>query len=751
MYNPENINIPKEGFAGLKQNWRDDVIASLSVALVALPLSMAIAIASGVQPLSGLLSCVIAGFVTTFFRSGRLTINGPAAGMITVIFGAIVSLDDGSGRAINYVLAAIVVSGLLQVVLGLLKLGRIAEIFPSSVIHGILAAIGVIIFAKQMHVAIGTSSDAGNAIGILKDLVDQFPNTNPYIALISVIGIFLLFFHARISYKVFHIIPAPVWVVAISISIVLLYNYLDLHNIEFMGVAFEKPTNYLMSIPSDLTEVFLFPDFSRINSGVFWLVVLSMTIISSIISLAAAKAIDKLDPFKRKTNLNKDLIGLGASTMVSGMLGGLPILNVIVRSTVNVQNNGKTKWSNFFHGFLVLFFIVLLQPIMNIIPLAALAAVLVFAGIKLASPRVFKEVYKEGVEQLVFMVSTLLFTLYNNLLFGLIAGIVITLITHILIARLSVPQFFLYVFSPGNIEFKDTESSKLELRIRGVANFMTLLKILKKLEEVPARASLKINFTGAKIIDLTVQEAIDNFKRNHELSGGEVELVGLHKHVSSTPHKFALKSSIAPIAQKISPRQRKVKNLAATHKWNYQLGQDSNFKGLESFHFFDSRPIEYKENILKGAYIEDLINWELTDVTFSEGAMLAREVYHCTVQIIDLPAKAPTFILRREEFVDRFIDRVRVFGSMGDIDFKENPDFSKQYFLKGSNESEIRAYFKPEILEFFEEHPAYHIECNGKQLLIVSPVGVTTVPEVEAQIKTMEKLIAILKEFHGNS
>jgi hypothetical protein len=131
--------------------------------------------------------------------------------------------------------------------------------------------------------------------------------------------------------------------------------------------------------------------------------------------------------------------------------------------------------------------------------------------------------------------------------------------------------------------------------------------------------------------------------------------------------------------------------------------------------------------------------------------MLAREVYHCTVQIIDLPAKAPTFILRREEFVDRFIDRVRVFGSMGDIDFKENPDFSKQYFLKGSNESEIRAYFKPEILEFFEEHPAYHIECNGKQLLIVSPVGVTTVPEVEAQIKTMEKLIAILKEFHGNS
>ena len=149
------------------------------------------------------------------------------------------------------------------------------------------------------------------------------------------------------------------------------------------------------------------------------------------------------------------------------------------------------------------------------------------------------------------MVSTLLFTLYNNLLFGLIAGIIITLITHILIARISVPQFFLYVFSPGNIEFKKNNDN-LELGIRGVANFMTLLKILKKLEDVPAKSVLRINFSGAKIIDLTVQEAIDDFKRNHELSGGSVEIVGLHKHVSSTTHKFALKSSIAPVAQKAS-------------------------------------------------------------------------------------------------------------------------------------------------------------------------------------------------------
>jgi len=743
MYQTKKEDIPKDWFWGLKNHWRADLTASLSVALVALPLSMAIAVASGVQPLSGLLSCVIAGLVTTFFRSGKLTINGPAAGMITVIFGAIISLDDGSGRAINYVLAAIVVSGILQVLLGLLKLGRIAEIFPSSVIHGILAAIGVIIFAKQMHVAIGTSSDAGNAVGILKDLVDQLPNANPYIALISITGIFLMFFHSKISYKVFHTIPAPVWVLAISIPIVLTYNYFDGQHIDFLGLTFEKPTNYLISIPSDLTEVFLYPDFSKLNTGVFWLVVLSLTIISSIISLAGAKAIDKLDPYKRKTNLNRDLMGLGASTIVSGMLGGLPILNVIVRSTVNVQNQAKTRWSNFFHGFLVLLFIVVLQPVMNMIPLAALAAVLVFAGIKLASPRVFSEVYKEGVEQLVFMVSTLLFTVYNNLLFGLIAGIIITLITHILIARISVPQFFIYVFSPRNIELKKN-GSDYEIKVRGVANFLTLLKLLKKLETITPGTTLEIDFSGAKIIDLTVQEALDNFQRSHELTGGSVNFVGLHKHVASTKHKFALKSSTAPIANKTSPRQKILRALANANKWSFELGQDNRFRKLQNFHFFDSRPIEYKENIVQGTYDETNVDWEISDVTFSEGAMLAKEVYHSTMQYIKLPAEVTPFILRREELVDRVFDRVRVFGTMKDINFKSNPEFSKLYYLKGDQREKIRSLFNDDLLDFFLENPIEHVECNGKELLVVGGVGITKTENIVPRIKSIAELVKIM-------
>jgi MFS superfamily sulfate permease-like transporter len=171
-------NIPLTGFEGLKQNWRNDLTAAISVALVALPLSLGIAVASGVPPISGLLSCIIGGVVTTFFRSSHVTINGPAAGLITVVLGAIAVLHDGSGQTLNYVLAATVVSGVLQVLFGFLKLGRVAEMFPSAVIHGMLAAIGIIIFASQAHVAIGTSSDADNTLGTLLDFVIMLPQAH---------------------------------------------------------------------------------------------------------------------------------------------------------------------------------------------------------------------------------------------------------------------------------------------------------------------------------------------------------------------------------------------------------------------------------------------------------------------------------------------------------------------------------------------------------------------------------------------
>ena len=358
-------NIPLTGFDGLKQNWRNDLTAAISVALVALPLALGIAVASGVPPISGLLSCIIGGLVTTFFRNSALTINGPAAGLITVVLGAVTILNDGSGQTLNYVLAAIVISGAFQVVFGFFKLGRVAEMFPSAVIHGMLAGIGIIIFASQTHVAIGTSSDADNTFGTLLDFIIMLPKANPFVMVISVLGLLLMLYHSRISYKFFHWLPAPIWVLVIAILYSYLIGFDNERQIQFLGNSYPVGPQFLISIPDNLLDAIIFPNFSKIGTLNFWIAVISITLVSSVETLAITKAIDKLDPYKRKTDLDKDLVGVGLSTMVAGFLGGLPIIAIPVRSTVNVLNDAKTKWSNFYHGVLLAIFVLLAAPLMQ--------------------------------------------------------------------------------------------------------------------------------------------------------------------------------------------------------------------------------------------------------------------------------------------------------------------------------------------------------------------------------------------------
>jgi len=226
---------PHSGWKGIRDHWRDDMLSAFSVSLVALPLGLGIAIASGVPPMAGITSAIVGGLLATFFRGGHISINGPTAGLIAVVLTAMAALDDGSGRTFNYVLAVFVVSGALQILLGAFRLGKLAELFPSSVINGILAAIGVIIFSKQAHVALGGDSDGETTMAVLLDIPASILTLNPFVTIISVIGLLLLFFHSKISYKLFHFIPAPLWVLLISIPFVFLFNFFEPHTATFAG------------------------------------------------------------------------------------------------------------------------------------------------------------------------------------------------------------------------------------------------------------------------------------------------------------------------------------------------------------------------------------------------------------------------------------------------------------------------------------------------------------------------------------
>ena len=734
---------PKEGFKGLVENFQSDLIAAISVSLIALPLSLGIALAAGAPAMSGILSAVVGGVVTTFFRGGHISINGPAKGVIAVILLGIALMDDGTGQAFNYVLGAIVVSGAIQSLLGLLKLGRFADIFHSSVILGILAAIGIIIFAKQIHVALGTHSESSSIVQNLIDAVLLLPQANPFVVLISLTGLIILLFHSKISFRFFQFFPAPIWVITLSIPFVYWFNFFDAQTLSFFGKPYEVGPKLLLEIPENIMDSIMFPNFSKINTVEFWTTVFSLLIITSIESLAIAKAVDKIDPYKRKTDLNKDLTGIGLSTVASGFIGGLPIISVIIRSTVNIHNGAKTKWSNLYQGILLLVLIVVLGPLMRQVPLCAFAILLVFTGFKLASPGVFKQVYDHGPEQLIFFVFTMVLTLYTNLLVGLIGGLLLALATHMLLAKLPISQFFRMVYNSGS-GLTQISEDRYELKIKGIANFLSIPRIDKLIKKIPDGVDVRVDLKDTKLVGITFMDYIVDYLKVQKTLGGNVVLEGLGSHVSYSTFNRALKISLKNSVVKLSSRQNRLKNLAdeRDYRFNHEVDWDTNY--LKQFHFFEIRPIERKSNCLTGQFDETGVSWEISDVTFNEGDAFSAETFNTTLIVLKLNKKIPVFTMEKEGLFEKIFDRVMALTGYKDIDFEMYPDFSGKFLITGKNEPEIRSFFTNEIVTFFEKNHIYHIESNGEAIIIFDKIKLARTDETISLIDYGRKLVKLL-------
>ena len=734
----------KKDLRDMVDHWKNDMIAAVSVSLIALPLSLGIALAAGAPAMSGILSAIVGGVITTLYRGGHISINGPAKGVIAVILLGITLMDDGSGQAFNYILAAIVVSGAIQTVLGILKLGRLADIFHPSVINGILAAIGIIIFSKQIHVALDTQSDSPSIIQNLVDAVVKLPQANPFVVIISLTGLILLIFHSKLNYRFFQILPAPMWVVALSIPFVYGFNFFDNHTLSFMGTNYELGPKLLLEIPDKISGSIMHPNFNKINTIEFWTTVLSILMITSIESLAIAKAIDKLDPYKRKTDLNKELTGIGISTIAAGMIGGLPIIAVIIRSTVNIHNGAKTKWSNLYQGIFLFLFIVVLSPIMRQVPLCAFAILLVYTGFKLASPTVFKQVYSKGSEQLIFFLATMILTLYTNLLIGLLGGLVLVLISHMLLARVSVPRFFKLVFNSGSNLVSNSENDYY-LKIKGVANFLSVFNINNLISKIPSGADVKIDLSQTRLVGMTYMDFLVDFLKAQKETGGKVVIAGLDSHVSTSPYNRALKISLNNNTEKLSPRQKRLRDLANENGYEYKTKVDWNTSYLKKFHFFEIRPIERKTNCLRGFFNEFSVEWEISDVTFNDGAAFSSETFNTTVMFLKINKDIPVFAMEKEGIIEKIFDRVIAFTGHKDIDFEMYPDFSKKFLVTGNNETKIRSFFTDDLISFFENTQIYHLESNGKGLIIFDKIKLARTDETIALINYSKQLIKLLK------
>lgn len=543
---------PKTGLPGLMENWRSDLISGFLVFLIALPLCLGIAMASGFPPMAGIISAVIGGVVVSRISGSYVTINGPAAGLIVVILSAVQSLGQGDAMAgYRYTLAAIVMASVLQIVMGLFKAGKLNAYFPASVVHGMLAAIGIIIMAKQIHTMLGVKPEAKEILETIAEVPHSVVELNPEIAIIGFVGLGILIVWSLVRNRYLKMIPAPLIVVAVGMA---LERYFDLdheHVYMFLPDAPILPHHeytvgpkFLVAIPENVMGSFYFPDFGKLATTEFWGAVISICLVGSLESLLSATAMDKLDPYKRYSNLNRDLAAVGMGNLVASSIGGLPMIAEIVRSSANVNNGAKTGWANFFHGAFLALFVVFFPKLIHEIPLASLAALLVYTGFRLASPKEFAKTMDIGREQLALFVITIVGVLATDLLVGVLIGIFAKLAIH-LGRGVSLKNLLKLSY-----RVERTDAGTYHIKVEGSAIFSNFIGLKSEVSALPEGKTVVFDLSEAYLVDHTVMEFIDHYRHDYVERGGRCEIRGLENHEAFSDHPLAARRRKVPNGSK---------------------------------------------------------------------------------------------------------------------------------------------------------------------------------------------------------
>jgi len=510
---------------------KNDLPASIVVFFVALPLCLGIALASGAPLFSGLIAGIVGGIVVGAMSGSSIGVSGPAAGLAAIVLASIGAL----GGYQNF-LVAVVLGGIIQIIFGFLKAGVIGYYFPSSVIKGMLTGIGIIIILKQIPHFFGYDADPEGDFAFFQvdgentfsEIIKTINYIKPGSAIIGAIGLGILLLWDKVlskKGKIFQLVQGPL--VAVVAGIIF---YIVTKSNEVLAIT----ESHLVSVPvpedtASFLGQFSFPNFAVIGSTDVWIVAFTIALVASLETLLCVEATDKLDPHKNVTPTNRELLAQGTGNIISGMIGGLPITQVIVRSSANIQSGGRSKMSAIIHGFFLLISVILIPRLLNMIPLSVLAAVLLIVGYKLAKPALFKKMWDLGWKQFVPFTVTVLGIVFIDLLYGIGLGLAVGIVV-ILIKSYQNSHFL-------HIEGEDVDDGKIKMTLAEEVTFFNKGAILKELDSLPLNSYLELDVRKTRYLDNDIIEILDDFAFKAKERDIDIKLIS-ERGIIENPESF---------------------------------------------------------------------------------------------------------------------------------------------------------------------------------------------------------------------
>ena len=742
---------PQNGIAGLR-HWRYDLLAGLQVALVSLPLSLGIAIASGAPPIAGLVSAIIAGFVFPFLGGAYVTISGPAAGLAPALLAGMLVLGNGD-LAAGYplVLVAICLAGVVMILLSIFRAGNLVAMFlPVTVVEAMLAAIGIMIIVKQVPALLGDLTPGGKTIpASIQKLPDSFLNIEPSVFVIGGLCLFLMFFLNRTRRAVLRKIPPPLTVCAVGVA---------------LGFALDLAPAYLIKMPENVLEGGItLPAFDVVwNRPELWggilLIVITLTLIDSVESLATIRAVDKIDPYQRKSQPNVTLRAMGISNLLSSLFGGLTIIPGGIKSRANIDAGGRTLWANFYNATFLLVFLFFAKDIISRIPLAAIGAVIVYVGWRLCEPSVFARTFAIGRDQLVVFLITIAAILATDLLVGILIGIAAQVlllgylltpslrlvltgrITSVQLLRTLGANVFALFRSPIIRVKQESEGGRAhtQLSLTSLAGF-NLFPLERALAAVPSQSGITLTLSeSGRIIDHTTMEYLHQFEEECVRHGRPFAIQGMERFHPFTSHPLSTRTQdlrIVKEREKRSTRAAAMAEVAQRHGFAFAPDTAATLN-QHDFVYLRRGSDREETNAMTGVYRGCGV--KLFDYSHTAAPDYYVEHRH-TVIVVRPPAgpasDLPNLAVTPGSYLERYL-----IAEYGDVELNDfDHSFAEHHRVYAQDPARAREFLAAGLLQLLQQHPGFYVEIRNNTVLAFRPEsGLEPIPALDELLSFAE-------------